>query len=282
MALFGRNDLPCRSTLSRFLAALDQPSVEALRLLFQEDLVAQPTFASPPGGVWDRQGKHWLVVDVDGTRQAARQRALPHTSDLPAPHRRFDQVCAPGYLGRKRGEVVRTRTTVLQVHTHQWVGTFGGSGNGDYRGELLRAVQSITDYVKRLSVPHTLRPGSSGWALWRSSSSGGCPSLWTSGLGVIVRGRDYSLLDLPAVQARLQEPPDQQSTHPESGTSRSLFDCLDVPLTAPGPVVRMIIATHPASSSPPPIGVMRNGTVYEQFFTTVPQGAFTPADVLDL
>ena len=99
---------------------------------------------------------------------------------------------------------------------------------------------------------------------------------------MIVRGRDYSLLDLPAVQARLQEPPDQQSTHPESGTSRSLFDCLDVPLTAPGPVVRMIIATHPASSSPPPIGVMRNGTVYEQFFTTVPQGAFTPADVLDL
>ena len=27
MALFGRNALPCHSTLSRFLAALDQPSV---------------------------------------------------------------------------------------------------------------------------------------------------------------------------------------------------------------------------------------------------------------
>jgi len=24
---------------------------------------------------------------------------------LPLPHRRFDQTCAPGYLGRKRGEV---------------------------------------------------------------------------------------------------------------------------------------------------------------------------------
>ena len=30
MALFGRNQLPHRSTLSRFLAALDQPTVEAL------------------------------------------------------------------------------------------------------------------------------------------------------------------------------------------------------------------------------------------------------------
>ncbi len=120
MALFGRKNLPCRSTLSRFLAVLDQPSVEALRVLFQEDLVARPTFTSPPGGVWDRLGNHWVVVDVDGTRQAARQRALPHTPELPAPHRRFDQVCAPGYLGRKRGEVVRTRTTILQAHTHQW------------------------------------------------------------------------------------------------------------------------------------------------------------------
>ena len=34
MALFGRHRLPDRSTLSRFLAALDQVSVEALRTLF--------------------------------------------------------------------------------------------------------------------------------------------------------------------------------------------------------------------------------------------------------
>jgi hypothetical protein len=32
MALFGRNQLPHRSTLSRFLAALDQSTVEALRV----------------------------------------------------------------------------------------------------------------------------------------------------------------------------------------------------------------------------------------------------------
>jgi hypothetical protein len=37
MALFGRNHLPHRSTLSRFLAVLDQNTVEALRARFQED-----------------------------------------------------------------------------------------------------------------------------------------------------------------------------------------------------------------------------------------------------
>lgn len=50
---------------------------------------------------------YWLVFDVDGTRSAARQRSLPKTADLPAAARRMDKVCAPGYSGRKRGEVVR-------------------------------------------------------------------------------------------------------------------------------------------------------------------------------
>jgi hypothetical protein len=95
MALFGRDQLPHRSTLSRFLAALDQNTVEALRARFQEDLLARSPFASP-GGLFDRMGEQWIVVDVDGTRQAARQRALPHLESLPAPHRRFDQACAPG------------------------------------------------------------------------------------------------------------------------------------------------------------------------------------------
>ena len=114
MALFGRNQLPHRSTLSRFLAALDQTPVEALRMLFQKDLLARNRFPSP-GGLFDRTGVQWLVVDVDGTRQAARQRALPQTEALPPPQRRFDQVCASGYQGRKRGEVVRTRTVILQA-----------------------------------------------------------------------------------------------------------------------------------------------------------------------
>ncbi len=96
MALFGRERLPDRSTLSRFLAALDQATVEALRTLFLADLVARTPFSSP-GGLSDRLGNQWWIVDVDGTRQAARQRALPSQPGLPAPHRRFDQVCAPGY-----------------------------------------------------------------------------------------------------------------------------------------------------------------------------------------
>src|SRR5881275_2019153 len=81
MALFGRHHLPSRSALSRFLAALDQASVEALRTQFLEDLLARPLTKAQLGGVFDRCGGQWLVFDVDGTRQASRQRALPQTSD---------------------------------------------------------------------------------------------------------------------------------------------------------------------------------------------------------
>ena len=278
MALFGRNQLPHRATLSRFLAALDQASVEALRTLFQEDLVARKPFASL-GGLWDRTGQQWHVVDVDGTRQAARQRALPQMESLPAPHRRFEQVCAPGYLGRKRGEVVRTRTVILQAHTHQFLGTFGGPGNGDYRGELLRTLQVITSYATKRALPLAQ-------VLLRLDGLYGDAAplidVLTIGLGVIARSRDYRLLDLEVVTQALTRVPDQVSIHPESGMTRALYDCPAVSLTPTGPSVRLVVATHPATSSPPKIGVERDETVYELFVSTLPSPAFTPSDVLDL
>ena len=278
MALFGRNQLPHRSTLSRFLATLNQAPVEALRTLFQEDLLARKLFSSP-GGLFDRQDGQWIVVDVDGTRQAARQRALPQTESLPSAHRRFDAVCAPGYQGRKRGEVVRTRTVILQAHTDQFLGTFGGPGNGDYRGELLRAVAVIIGYATTLALP----PAS---VLLRLDGLYGDAAplidVLTAGLGVIARSRDYHLLDLEVVQQRLLHAPDQVSTHPESGMTRALYDCPTILLTPAGPQVRLVIATHDTTSSSPAIGVERDGTVYELFVSTLPSPAFEPSDVLDL
>jgi hypothetical protein len=110
MALFGRRGLPHRSSLSRFLADVDRPCVEAFRTLFQQYSFTDRWTSETIGGIWDRQGRRYIVFDVDATRQAARQRALPCDPTLPPPRRRLEAVCAPGYTGRKRGEVVRTRT----------------------------------------------------------------------------------------------------------------------------------------------------------------------------
>jgi len=171
MALFGRASLPASSTLSRFLAALPAEPVEALRTLFLEDLLARRLAPEEQdAGLWDRQGNRWLVFDVDGTREAARQRALPQTPDRPAPQRRLRPLCAPDYTGRKRGEVVRTRTTVLQMHTHQWVASFGNPGNGQYREELRRAKTTFQAYVKAQSFPEERTLLRASWPIWDWSS----------------------------------------------------------------------------------------------------------------
>jgi hypothetical protein len=182
MALFGRTRLPAASTLSRFLAALPAEPVEALRTLFLEDLLARRLSSEEHStGLWDRQGNRYLVFDVDGTRKAARQRALPQTPDRPAPPRRLRPLCAPGYTGRKRGEVVRTRTTVLQMHTHQWVAIFGNPGNGHYREELRRAKAAIQTYVKVHHFPEErtlLRLDGQVSVLLHPLTVGSAPLLW--------------------------------------------------------------------------------------------------------
>jgi hypothetical protein len=161
MALFDRDQLPTRSALSRFLAALTEAPVEALRALFLDDLESRPlpigstdSNQKQTGGLVDRAGNTWVVFDLDGTREAARQRALPKTDELPPPFRRLDDVCAPGYTGRKRGQVVRTRTVISQAHSFQWLGSFGNRGNGRYREELRRGLSAIRQYL----AAHQLSP----------------------------------------------------------------------------------------------------------------------------
>ena len=103
-----------------------------------------------------------------------------------------------------------------------------------------------------------------------------------AGLSYVMRGKDYDLLDIQGVQTRLTQPPDQQTSHSETGTCRALFDFPDLSLSPIGPRTRVIVATHPATETEAKIGITRGKVVYELFYTALPQAAFTPADVVDL
>jgi hypothetical protein len=155
MALFERGEVPHRSTLGRFLAAVDTSCLETLRSLFMQASFTWGWTQETIGGLWDRTGHRYLVFDIDATREAARQRKLPTNAELPLAWRRLDVLCGPGYMGHRRGEVVRTRTTVLQMHTRQWLGSFGGRGNGDYRGELQAGLTAVTTYLTTWELPVT-------------------------------------------------------------------------------------------------------------------------------
>jgi hypothetical protein len=88
MALFDRDQLPARSTLSRFLAALTEATVCALRTIFLDDLLSRPlsndSNEKQTGGLVDRAGNALVVFDIDGTREAARVSCLaPDGSPVP-------------------------------------------------------------------------------------------------------------------------------------------------------------------------------------------------------
>ena len=278
MALFDRERLPSRSALSRFLASLTWEATEALRTLFLADLLARPLDKERhTGKLVDRAGNERVVFDIDGTRETARQRALPKTEELPAPQRRLNKVCAPGYTGRKRGEVVRTRTVVSQTHSYQWLGSFGNRGNGLYREELRRALAAIGGYLEA----HHLSPSC---ALLRLDGQYGTGAVIAdlAGFSFVTRGKDYTVLDRPEVQSRLHLPADQQFSRSESGVVRQLYDCPDVPVGPKGVRCRVVVATHPQASKKSRIGRTRKGVVYELFFTHLPQDAFTASDVVAL
>jgi hypothetical protein len=284
MALFDRDQLPARSTLSRFLAALTEAPVEALRTLFLDDLERHPlsTDSHPAneeqtGGLVDRTSNAWVVFDIDGTREAARQRSLPQTEDLPPAFRRLEEVCAPGYTGRKRGQVVRTRTVVSQSHSFQWLGSFGNRGNGRYRTELRQGLSAIKRYLAAHQLP-TER------ALLRLDGQYGTGTVLAdlAGFAYVTRGKEYGVLDHPLVQARLHLPPDQVQQRPESQSVRSLYDCPEVPVGSEGVRCRVVVATHPPGKKKSPVGVTRAGVVYELFFSNLPPQAFTVSDVVEL
>ena len=278
MALFERDRLPSRSALSRFLAALTEAPVEALRTLFLDDLESRPlTHDKQTGNLLDRAGNAWVVFDIDGTREAARQRALPKSEDLPPPFRRLDDVCAAGYTGRKRGQVVRTRTVISQAHSFQWLGSFGNRGNGRYREELRKALSAIGRYQAAHQLPKER-------ALLRLDGQYGTGAVLSdlAGFAFVTRGKDYTVLDHPLVQARLHLPADQLQQRPESQSVRSLYDCPQVPVGPEGVLCRVMVATHPAGNKKSPVGLTRAGVVYELFFTNLPQQAFTASDVVEL
>src|SRR5437588_3464153 len=278
MALFDRERLPSRSALSRFLASLTWEATEALRSLFLADLLARPLDKERhTGQLVDRTGVARVGFDIDGTRQAARQRARPQTEELPSPQRHLNQVCAPGYTGRKRGEVVRTRTVVSQAHSYHWLGSFTNSGNGRYREELRRALTAIKGYLEA----YHLSPTS---ALLRLDGQYGTGAVITdlAGFPFVMRGKDYTVLDRPEVQSRLHLPADQQFSRAESGLVRQLYDCPDVAVGPEGVRCRVVVATHPAALKKSRIGDTRQGVVYELFFTHLPQDAFTASDVVAL
>jgi hypothetical protein len=281
MGLFGRNQLPSHAALSRFLAAMTPECVQSLRAVFERFSFRFGWTEQMLGGIIDRSGQRLQIFDVDGTRQVARQRRLPATGDLPPATRRLEKVCAVGYPGRKRGEVVRSRMTALHIHTHQWLFTQGGAGNGTPQEEVTLAQKKIAMYLQGFGLAEST-------ALLRLDGQFGYPvflRIWEQTTSFFVtRSIGYHLLQIPQVQAVLSLPPSAQVPGLSPDQPLDLFDVGDVDLDSQGLRVRVIILRRVAPKGRGRLSVgQRQGTwVYELFLTNVPATRLLAQDVLDV
>jgi len=99
---------------------------------------------------------------------------------------------------------VRTRTTISQAHTFHWLGSFGNRGNGRYREELRKGLSVIGRYLAAHHLPQER-------TLLRLDGQYGTGAVLSdmAGFAFVTRGKEYTALDHPLVQARLHLPPDQ-------------------------------------------------------------------------
>ena len=283
-ALWSRKHIPARCTLSRFLSAVAVPATEALRQLLFEDLLTHGLSGERVGGLVDRTGARHVLFDIDGTRQVARQRQVVSDEQHPPVRRRLSTLCTSGYPGRKRGEGVRTRSTVQQAHTREWLGTFGAAGNGDAFGDLERACKDIARYLKtRGLAPEqgiVRLDGLYGYVR-------GAYLVQQQGLGYLMRAADYSLLQDEPVKQVLAQPPQGRFVQPDTGTVREVFEVDAVPwATADNKMqvcCRLIITRREVDKNRAPgVGKRQGDLVLELFVCDRKAQGLSAQDMLSL
>ena len=130
-ALGGRAKLISQSTLSTALAALNRAAlVEPLQGFLLEGSGGLDLLRSPAVMTRDAGGRGWHFFDFDPSRTAFRQRMLPDSPELPLARRRLDAIAAPGYAGRKRGEIVATDGLLQHAGSRLWLNVTVDPGNG--------------------------------------------------------------------------------------------------------------------------------------------------------
>lgn len=91
------------------------------------------------------------------------------------------------------------------------LGSFGNRGNGRYREELRKGLAAIRRYLAAYQFPPE-------HARLRLDGQYGLGAILSdlAGFAFVTRGKEYSVLNHPLIQARLHLPPDQFQQRPES------------------------------------------------------------------
>ncbi|MDA1267037.1 MAG: hypothetical protein O2816_18305 [Planctomycetota bacterium] len=275
-AVGGRKQLASPASLSRALSAVEFKDTRSLGpWLLREVAGTEEVMRHPAALTWDALAQPWHVFDFDPTVHTLRQRALPDGDDLPKVRRRALRTAAPGYSGRKRGDVQLRRATLQHTGCSMWLDEQMAPGNGCDRAELGHALDVVAETVDSLDAPRER-------ALFRADGAfGHVPGITAArerGLAFLSRLTRPKLLDQPEVRQRLAEATWLYVPDSRSGPRRSAIDLGMVTLTAGKDVmredgspyvpveVRVVVSRYPCDEeSTRGRGPVLNGWRYELF-----------------
>jgi hypothetical protein len=253
-AVAGRKKLPSPASSSRALSAVESPLVRPVSLWMLteaagvEDLLRHPSVCA-----YDALGQAWHVFDYDPTVEVLRHRALPVDDDLPEAMRRSEDTAAPGYPGRKRGDVQYRRVDVQHAGSGLWVHAHLHKGNGEGAVELKPALDDVVSLAGWLGHPLNR-------TLFRmDGESGNVPSYTAcreAGVPFLTRVNRPKLFEDPEILTRLR-----------TATWYRVPDSLSGPRRAAAEIG--VVTLHPDRKTRRP-----DGSEYEPISVRVVAGAF--------
>jgi hypothetical protein len=172
---------------------------------------------------------------------------------------------------------------VQQSHTQEFLGSLPMPGNG-HRGPALQwAAQQVAHYADAHEIPRQC-------CVIRGDGEHGLltqvEQVAQLGVGFLVRGADYQLLQVPEVQAALAAGTTVAMVHDDSGMERHVFDVPQVTWASPkggSRSVRLVVtrATFPADKKHR-VGHRIGNEVFELFCTDRPATSLHAVDVVSL
>ena len=288
-ALADRRRLPAPASLSR---ALDSVEPDLLReesswllsgVAEVDDVLRHPAMMS-----YDALGQGWHLFDLDPTVTTLRHRALPVGDDLPEPRRRSEDTAAPGYSGRKRGDMQFRRMTVEHMGSSVWVHAHLSPGNGEGITDFELALDTVAQTCDRLEHPRSR-------ALVRMDGEFGNVPWFTAcrerGLPFITRLNRSKLYEDPEVLARLRAATWYLVPDSKSGPGRAATD-LGVLRVPPGlrtrrpdgsayePVSVRVVASIFPKTGKAKRGRVLDGYQVELFAVDLPADAWPASDAV--
>jgi len=236
-------------------------------------------------GLRDHAGDRWLVVDLDPTRMAPLLHVEADDPTRPLPHHSRLRVALPGYSGRKRADLVRSRMTAFLTHAGMWMLSIAEPGNG-HRTPMLQAacerLRAFSDQMPGAPALLIRADGEFGYVSYASV-------IRQAGHHYLIRCAEYRpMLSHPEVQAVLARGSALRMREPESKVEREVFDvpslCWKSANGATELSTRLVITRSvlPPGVTKPSVGHLHDGWVYELFVLDLPPSACSAAEVVSL